>query len=88
MDSLMVPVYQFGRVMAFGHFEAWVSIINFSWVILTILIKRGSCPVAAAKNATVTAIEINFDRPIGFSSFLLLTALEEGSPFAGWSGSS
>jgi hypothetical protein len=58
--------------MAFGHFEAWESIINFTWAILTILIKLGSCPVAAAKNATVTAIEINFDRPIGFSSFPFL----------------
>ena len=79
MDSRMSPVYRDGSVMALGHFEAWESIISFTCATFTALIKRGCCPVAAAKNTNVTAIEVNFDRPIGFSSSPLLSVLEDGS---------
>jgi hypothetical protein len=58
--------------MAFDHFEAWESIIIFTWAALTAFIKRGSCTLAAAKNVTATAIEINFDKPMEFSSFPFL----------------
>lgn len=80
--------YLLGKVMAFGHFEAWESIISFIWATFTALIKRGSWPVASSKNTTVTAIEVNFDRPFGFSSSQLLPAPEDGSLSAGWSDSS
>lgn len=79
MDSRMSPVYLLGSVMAFGHFEAWESISSFIWAALTAIIRCGSCPVAAAKNTDVTAIEVNFDRPIEFSSSPLLSAPEDGS---------
>lgn len=78
----MGPVYLLGNVMAFGHFEAWESIISFIWATLTTFIKCGSCPVAAAKNATATAIEVNLDRPIGCSSFPPLSAQEGRSLFS------
>jgi hypothetical protein len=45
--------------------------INLAWAIFTVLSSRGNCPIEAAKNVIVTAIEINFDRPIGFAPFLL-----------------
>ncbi len=41
--------------------------INLARAIFTVLSSRGNCPVEAANKVIVTAIEINFDRPIGFA---------------------
>jgi hypothetical protein len=59
--------------MAFGHRLACESLISFSWAICTARNILGSYPGEAAKNVAVTAIEINFDRPIGFFPFHLLS---------------
>jgi hypothetical protein len=67
MDSRMSPVYRDGSVMALGHFEAWESIISFTWATFTAFKRRGNCPVEAAINEAIIAIEVNFDRPTGFS---------------------
>jgi hypothetical protein len=65
--------YLQGKVMAFGHLLACESKINLAWAIFTVFNKRGNCPVVAANKVMVTAIEINFDRPIGFVPFPLLS---------------
>jgi hypothetical protein len=56
--------------------------INLAWAIFTVLSSRGNSPVEAAKNDMVTAIEINFDRPIVFAPFLLPSAPQDGSSFS------